>query len=128
MLVRSLCMRYSPSIVPGADEGAFARHLYFVLNDFGAALGRAWPEADEDRTDRETVVRDLLVGQHSNPVQVIACNAAQGWCRDVSEEIANELADLIAIDDRDIPPWLEGFIEEHVGSRPIQLALPLRGV
>ena len=120
-------MRHSPSIVPGADEARSAA-IYFVLNDFGDALGRAWPEADEDQTDRETVVLDLLVGQYSNPVQVIACNAAQGWCRDVSEEIANELADLIAIDDRDIPPWLEGFIEEHVGSRPIQLALPLRGV
>ena len=128
MLVRSLCMRYSPSIVPGADEGALARHLYFVLNDFGAALGRAWPEADEDRTDRETVVRDLLVGQHSNPVRVIAFNTAQGWSRDVSEEIASELADLIAFDDRDTPPWLEDFIERHLGTRPIQLPLPLRGV
>jgi hypothetical protein len=75
----------------------------------------------------ETVIGDLLAGQHSNPVQVIAFNIAEGWCRDVSEEIANELADLIAIDGRDVPTWLEDFIEEHVGSRPIQLPLPLRG-
>ena len=122
-------MRYSPSIVPGADEGAFARHLYFVLNDFGAALGRAWPEADEGI--RPTARPSFLicwVGQYSNPVQVIACNAAQGWSRDVSEEIASELADLIAFDDRDTPPWLEDFIERHLGTRPIQLPLPLRGV
>ena len=52
-------MRYSPSIVPGADEARSAA-IYFVLNDFGDALGRAWPEADEDQTDRETVVLDLL--------------------------------------------------------------------
>jgi hypothetical protein len=115
-------MRYSPSIVPEADNAT-----YFVLNDFGDGLGRAWPKADEDRTDRETVVGDLLAGQHSNPVQVIAFNAAQGWCRDVSEGSANELADLIAIDGRDVPTWLEDFIEEHVGPRPIQLPLPLRG-
>ena len=77
---------------------------------------RAWPEADEDRTDRETVIGHLLAGQHSNPVQVIAFDVAQGWCRDVSEDIANELADLIAIDGRDVPTWLEDFIEEHAGS------------
>jgi hypothetical protein len=114
-------MRYSPSIAPEANDGT-----YFVLNDFGDGLGRAWPEADEDRTDRETVVRDLLVGQHSNPVQVIAFNAVQGWSRDVSKEIASELADLIAVDGRDVPTWLEDFIEEYVGSRPIQLPLALR--
>jgi len=120
-------MRYSPSIVPEADE-ARSSGTYLVLNDFGAGLGRAWPEADEDQTDRETVVRDLLVGQHSNPVRVIAFNTAQGWSRDVSKEIAGELLDLMAIDGRDVPPWLEGFMEEHVGSRPIQLPLPLRGI
>jgi len=63
-----------------------------------------------------------------NPVRVIAFDTTQGWSRDVSEEIANELADLIAIDGRDMPPWLEGFMEKHVGARPIQLPLPLRSV
>ena len=114
-------MRYSPSIVPEADHGT-----YFVLNDFGGGLGRAWPEADEDRTDRETVVRDLLVGQYSDPARVVAFNTAEGWSRDVSEEIANQLADLIAIDRRDVPTWLEKFIDGHVGSRPVQLSLPFR--
>lgn len=48
VVVWSLCMSYSPSIVPEADHGT-----YFVLNDFGDGLGRAWPEADEERTERE---------------------------------------------------------------------------
>jgi hypothetical protein len=72
-------MSYSPSIVPEADHGT-----YFVLNDFGDGLGRAWPEADEERTERETVIRDLLAGQYSNPVRVIAFNIAEGWSRDAS--------------------------------------------
>jgi hypothetical protein len=49
---------------------------------------------------------------------VVAFNTADGWSRDVSEEIANQLADLIAIDRRDVPTWLEKFIDERVGSRP----------
>ena len=43
-------MRRSPSIVPEADD----REIYLVLDDFGGRLGHAWPETDEERTDRET--------------------------------------------------------------------------
>jgi hypothetical protein len=35
-------MRYSPSIVPEADETR-SPGTYFVLNDFDDGLGRAWP-------------------------------------------------------------------------------------
>jgi hypothetical protein len=34
--------------------------------------------------------RDLLTGQFSNPLRVIAFNTAEGWARDVSEGIAWE--------------------------------------
>lgn len=65
-------MRRSPSIVPESEHD-----IYFVLNDFGLELGRAWPEADEERTDREAVLRDLLSGQYSDPVRVVAFNTAE---------------------------------------------------
>jgi Mg-chelatase subunit ChlD len=73
--------------VPGTDD----HEIYLVLNDFGAHLGRAWPEADEKRTDREIVIRDLVAAQYSDPVRVVAFNTAEGWSRDVTEEIAEEL-------------------------------------
>jgi hypothetical protein len=34
-------------------------------------------------------ISDLLNGQYSNPARVIAFNTAEGWSRDVTEEIAN---------------------------------------
>jgi hypothetical protein len=52
-------MRRSPSIVPDPED----REIYLVLDDFGEQLGRAWAETDEERTDRKTVVADLLEGQ-----------------------------------------------------------------
>jgi hypothetical protein len=116
-------MRHSPSIVPDPDD----RDIYLVLDDFGGHLGRAWLEADEERTDRETVIIDLLDGQFSNPVRVVSFNTAKGWSRDVSEEIADELRQLLGAEDREIPPDLEDFIERHGGGRPVQLPLPLRG-
>jgi hypothetical protein len=45
-------MRSSPSIAPDLDD----RDIYLVLDDAGGRLGRAWPETDEERTDREIVI------------------------------------------------------------------------
>jgi hypothetical protein len=115
-------MRRSPSIVPEADD----RDIYLVLDDFGA-LGRSWREADNEQTDREAVLRDLLDGQYSNPDRVIAFNTAEGWSRDVSEEFADEVSQACANADRDIPTDLRDFVDRHGSSRPEQLPLPLRG-
>jgi hypothetical protein len=116
-------MRSSPSIVPDQDD----RDIYLVLDDFGGHLGRAWPEADEEQTDRETVITDLMDGQCSNPIRVVAFNTTEGWSRDVSEEIADELRQRLGVEDREIPPVLADFIDRHGGGRPVQLPLPLRG-
>jgi hypothetical protein len=45
------------------------RDTYLVLEDFGP-LGRAWRETDEECTDRETLIRDLLEGD-DNPVRIV---------------------------------------------------------
>jgi hypothetical protein len=46
----------------------------------------------------------------------------------VSEEIADEIAQRVAMDGFDVPPFLERFVEWHRSGRPRQLPLPLRGV
>jgi hypothetical protein len=101
--------------------------VYLVLDDFGERLGRAWPETDEERTDREMVISDLLTGQFSGPVRVVAFNTAEGWSRDVSEEIADELVARPNGEWRETPEALEGFLDRHGGGRPVQLPLPLQG-
>ena len=80
-------MRTSPSIVPHDDD----QDIYLVMDDFGGRLGLAWRETEPGSTDFETVIRDLLDGQYSNPVWVVGFNTAEGWSRDVSEDVANEL-------------------------------------
>ena len=59
-------------------------------DDFGR-LGRAWREADYEATDLETVIQDLLTGQYSNPIRVVAFNTAERWSEDISEDVAREL-------------------------------------
>ena len=79
-------MRTSPSIAPNGVE----KDIYLVLEDFGR-LGRAWRETDDDATDRETLILNLLFGEYKNPVGIVAFNSAEGWCRDVTMDIADEL-------------------------------------
>jgi len=68
-------MPRSPSIVP---------------DDFGS-LGRVWRETDEAGSNRVWMIRNLLEGQYENPVRIVAFNIAEGWCRDVTVDIADEL-------------------------------------
>jgi hypothetical protein len=75
-------MMRSPSIIP-----VFDIDVYLVLDDFGK-LGRAYRETDEEASDRETVIRNLMSGEYTNPVRVVAFNTAKGWTRDVTEDTA----------------------------------------
>jgi hypothetical protein len=63
---------WTPLIVPNDNDET----VYLVADDF-SRLGRSWREADYEATDLETVIQDLLTGQYSNPVRVVAFNTAE---------------------------------------------------
>jgi hypothetical protein len=103
-------MPRSPSIVPEDTD----RDIYLVLDHFGI-LGRVWRETDETDANRTKLIQDLLDGQYEAPVRIVAFNTAEGWSRDVTEDIAAELA--LACADRDeISPLIADFIADH--TRP----------
>jgi hypothetical protein len=108
----------TPSIVPGSDSET----VYLVSDDFGD-FGRCWREADYERTDLETLIKDLLSGQYSNPVRVIGFNTSEGWSRDVSDDVANELQARCARDGINPPACLEGYINRHGRRDRAQLRL-----
>jgi hypothetical protein len=83
---RSSVMRTSPSLAPNGPD----QDTYMVLDDFGS-LGRAWRETDERGANRTMLVRNLLDGQYESPVRIVAFNTAEGWSRDVTVDIADEL-------------------------------------
>jgi hypothetical protein len=102
-------MRQSPSIVPPAAD----QDIYLVLDDFGGRIGQSWRETDVDATRLETVLADLLDNQYSNPIRIIAFNTAEGWSRDVSEDVAHELQRRCAEQARDLPSSLEQFVDRY---------------
>jgi hypothetical protein len=79
-------MRTSPSIAPHDGH----QDIYIVLDDFGS-LGRAWRETEEAGANRTALIRNLLDGQYENPVRIVAFNTTEGWSRDVTVDIADEL-------------------------------------
>jgi hypothetical protein len=71
-----------------------------------------------------TLIRHLLEGQYSNPVRVVAFNTAEGWSRDVSDDVADELPERCA-DRGETPASLLEFLERYDSGRPMQLLLPI---
>jgi hypothetical protein len=83
-------MRRRPPLAPGAPQHDVTVHI--VVDDFGE-LGRAYRETDEAEADERTIIDDILTGQYSRPVRVVAFNTAEQWSRDVSEDIARAVAE-----------------------------------
>jgi hypothetical protein len=104
-------MRVSPSISPAPPDD---EDVYLVLDDFGGKLGRAWRETADNRTDRETVIADLMDGQFSDPVRVVVFNTRSDHARDVSREFAGAILTEHHSKGLEIPAFLESFIERHL--------------
>jgi hypothetical protein len=77
---------------------------------------RSWRETDEADIDRATLIRQLLEGQYSSPARIVAFNTAEGWSRDVTEDIANDLQDVWSWRAQ-VPEPIEEFIREHATKK-----------
>ena len=101
-------MRSSPSIVPHEAD----QDTYLVLDDFGGRLGCAWREIDVSRADREALIRDLLDGRYRKPLRIVAFNTAEGWSRDVTADVADELRRRY-VEFGEVPDSVLDFIDSH---------------
>jgi hypothetical protein len=111
-------MSQSPSIVPEEAN----RDIYLVLDDFGSLLGQAWRETGEDDTERAALIANLLDGQYHNPARIIAFNTTEGWSRDVSEDLADELTERCT-ESGNMPRSLEDFLQRYRRTKSSQLVL-----
>jgi len=114
-------MGWTPSIVPTGSGDA--QTIYLVVNNFGH-LGTAFAETEVEQADLETVITDLMSGQYSDPVRVVAFNTAENWAEDVSQDVAREIQRRVDLAGDDLPFSIEAFIEMHAGP-PRQLSLRL---
>jgi hypothetical protein len=87
--------------------------VYLVEEDFGQR-GRAYLETDAAEADRETIIRNFISGQYEGALRVVAFNTAEGWSRDESEDIANEVLDRVYEGDDTLTEGTKRFIDRHV--------------
>jgi hypothetical protein len=60
------------------------------------------------------VLRNFLSGQYSNALRVIAFNTAEGWSRDFSEDMAEELLQRACDADANLGEETKRFIDRHI--------------
>jgi len=65
-----------------------------------------------------------MEGQYRNPVRIVSFNTAEGWSRDASDDVADELRQRCAYRG-EVPPSLEEFLNRYDGDYPVQLHLPI---
>jgi hypothetical protein len=61
------------------------------------------------------VIRNLMEGQYNDPVRIVAFNTAEGWARDVTEDIAREIRDRVERSNDELSPGLRDFLDREVG-------------
>ena len=103
-------MRNQTPLAPGESDVT----VHIVLNDFGR-LGRAYVETDETEADEATIVGNILSGQYSCPLRVVALNTAEGWARDVTEDIAWAVLNLARRENLSIGKSAQEFLERALG-------------
>jgi hypothetical protein len=72
----------------------------------------AYVETAPAEADRKTIIRNFPSG--SNALRVVAFNAAEGWSRDVSEDIAGEVLERAFGADDNLSEDTKRFIDRHV--------------
>ena len=100
--------------IPLAPREPFDVTVHMVLNDFGP-LGRAYVETDEAEADEVTVAENILNGVYSHPVRVITFNTAEGWARDVTEDIAQAVLSKAQSERRSISVAAQDFLVRTLG-------------
>jgi hypothetical protein len=86
--------------------------VYLVLNDYRTGL--AYVETALDEADLETIIRNFIAGEYDSALRVVAFNAAEGWSRDVSEDIAGEIIDRAYDADETLTEGTKRFIDRHL--------------
>ena len=105
-------MRSQTPLAP--SEPAFDVTVHIVLNDFGP-LGRAYVETDETQADEATIIDNILRGEYSCPLRVVAFNTAEGWARDVTEDIARAVLNRARREGRSTIA-AQGFLARTLGA------------
>jgi hypothetical protein len=90
--------------------------VHIVLDDFGERFGRAYRETGVGEADEKTVVENIIAGEYSHPLRVVAFNTAEGWARDVTEDIAHAVLSRARSEHRPLSTAAQEFVERALAE------------
>jgi hypothetical protein len=61
-------------------------------------------------------LRLIITGQYNDPSRVIAFNTAEGWARDVTEDVAREILDRVQRENLELLGSARTFVERETGA------------
>ena len=76
----------SVSLVPRTDDV----DVYLVLDEL-KTRGTVWREIDDELADEAHVTEWIINGEFDRPLRIVSFNVAEGWSRDVTEDIGRKL-------------------------------------
>jgi hypothetical protein len=101
---------------PLVPDGQCNVTVHIVLDDFGERFGRAYRETGVGEADEKTVVENIIAGEYSHPLRVVAFNTAEGWARDVTDEIAHAVLSHARSEHRSLGSAAQEFVETVLGQ------------
>jgi len=110
-------MRTEIPLAPREPQYKYDVIVHLVLDQFRGRLGRAYRETDENEADENTIIENIINGEYSHPVRVVAFNTHEGWSRDVTQEIGLKLLDL-SREGRVLGAAAREFVERVTGKAP----------
>ena len=77
------------------------------------------PEMETSRMRREELVADILDGQHSDVVRVLAVDVESGTSWDATREIADDVFNHIIRTGSNVQPWFLDFLEANINMNEL---------
>jgi hypothetical protein len=104
--------RSAPIVPYGADQT-----IYLVVDRIGA--GRACRETESERSDLDALIADLIAGQFSAPLRIIAFNTLEHWRTDISRDVAEEIRVRCDIEGISVPEHIGDFVRHQTAGTPL---------
>ena len=103
----------SISVRCAAHQSVAPEIVYLVIDNVAERRGRVCRKTEVEPGDLETVISDLIAGQFTDPVRIVAFERLGRWSKDVSSELAEEIQTRCDIDAVPVPEHIRDFVRSH---------------
>ena len=85
--------------------------MFGVAGISHGASGALTAKPTRPAADEKTIVENIITGSIHTPLRVVAFNTAEGWARDVTEDIAHAVFDQARSEQRPLGTAAQEFVE-----------------